>query len=87
MRRLNPAGRAARELGGDGSEAERGESQLASRLPEWQDLKEHARTLEQRRTLKRAVVTCSGGAVRPRLEAPSRVGTAALWARGQSLGR
>ena len=52
MRRLNPAGRAARELGeasthgepghlrGDGGEVVRGESQLASRLPEWRDLKE-----------------------------------------------
>ena len=57
MRRLNPAGRAARELGGDKSEADTSpaESQLASRLPEWQDLKEHAKALEHRRTLKRAV--------------------------------
>lgn len=58
VRRLNPAGRAARELGeagtrgepghlgGDGGEVVRGESQLASRLAEWLDLKEHARAIE-----------------------------------------
>ena len=86
MRRLNPAGRAARELGeasthgepghlgGDGGEVVRGESQLASRLPEWRDLKEHARAIEQRSKRTRAVPR-SGGAGRPRLprlEAPSR---------------
>ena len=86
VRRLNPAGRAARELGGDGGKAERGESQLASRLPEWNDLKEHARALECRRTLKTRRPR-SGGAGRPRLEAPSCVGKAALWARERSLGR
>ena len=86
MRRLNPAGRAARELGeasthgepghlrGEGGEVVRGESQLASRLPEWRDLKEHARAIEQRSKRTRAVPR-SGGAGRPRLprlEAPSR---------------
>lgn len=84
MRRLNPAGRAARELGepshqsghlsADGGEVVRGESQLASRLPEWRDLKEHARAIEHRSARTRAAPR-SGGAGRPRrprLEAPSR---------------
>ena len=47
VRRKNPAGRAARELGGvSGDETAPSESQLASRLSEWQDLKEHAKSLE-----------------------------------------